>query len=220
MVSSIPWHEVRLTPAPAVTPKEGEPAPKTEDEHLKDLLRIHRMDPRPTLLYFHYPHEDLEKPGVAGRASKKLCEMLADETFARWGLLVRCVEVDAEKSDARILERLGVGTGPSFSLVNEKLEVVAKSGPFATSKGAAAFLKQNVTAGFPDFWKVLQERIDAQKALIAEGRALAKQKKFDEALARYDAVVFSDLRIADFFEDACREAEDVAAAAAKAQGRR
>ena len=190
VISSIPWIEVRLTAAPVVTPKAGEAAaPKTEDEHLREVLRIHRMDPRPTFLYFHYPHEDLEKPGVSGRVSKKQCEMLADDAFARWGMLVKCFEVDAEKSDPKILARLGVGEGASFAIVDEKLQVVAQSSPFATAKTAGAFVKQAVSTRFPDYWKALQERVEEQKKLLAEARTLAKQKKFEGSLARYDAVV-------------------------------
>jgi len=177
------------------------------------------MDPRPTLLYFHHPHEDVEKPGAAGKASRKLCRMLAEEAFARWGLLVRCFEVDAENSDAKVLERLGAGDGPSFAIVDENLAVVAKSGSFVNAKTAAAFVRDAVTAKFPAYWKSVSERIEEQKKLVAEARALAKQKKFDEAVARYDTVVWSDLRVGDFFDDACKEWAEVSKDKAKADGR-
>ena len=223
VMSSITWHEVRLTAAPVVTPKEGaagSAVPPTDgDDHLKKLLRVHRMDPRPTLLYFHYPHEDVEKPGASGKASRKLCRMLAEEAFARWGLLVRCFEVDAENSDAKVLERLGVGEGPSFAIVDENLAVVAKSGSFVNAKTAAAFVRDAVTAKFQEYWKAVSARVEEQRKLVAEARALAKQKKFDEALTRYDTVVWSDLRIGDFFDDACKEWAEVSKEKKKTDGR-
>jgi hypothetical protein len=231
VMSSITWNEVVLTAAPAVTPKEGEKSPGggtgsggtgdggAGDEHLRKLLRVHRMDPRPTFLYFHHPHEDVEKPGAAGKASRKLCRMLAEEAFARWGLLVRCFEVDAEKSDAKVLERLGAGDGPSFAIVDENLAVVARSGSFVSAKTAAAFVRDAVTTKFPAYWKSVAERVEEQRKLVAEARTLAKQKKFDQAVARYDAVVWSELRIGDFFDDACKEWVDATKEKQRAEGR-
>lgn len=217
VVSPIQWQEVQLQPAAAITPKEGEKAGKTGDEQLAETLRIHRMDPRPTLLYFHHEHEDIEKPDAAGRATKKLCEMLADDAFTRWGLLIKCVEVNVAKSDAKLIQRLGAGEGPSFAILDHKLEVVAKSGAFATPKLAGIFVRDAVTTSFPNYWKELNRRIEEQRKVVAEARALVKEKKLEDALTRFDSVIFSDVRVGDFFDDICREADTVAVAIEKAR---
>jgi hypothetical protein len=205
--------EVSLAAIPVVTPKAGEPAPKTLDDHLRETLRIHRMDPRPAFLYFHWPHEtdpdSKAKPGPDGRRSSKLCDLLGDDAFTRWGSLVRCIEVDASMSDAKILERLGVGEGPSFAIVDERLEVVARSGAFGSAKGAAAFVKETLASKCGEYWKSVQARLEEQKKALAEARSFAKRKEWRESLARYDLIRRSDLRIADFFDDAVREAADV-----------
>lgn len=163
------------------------------------------MDPRPVLLYFHYPHEKDDEVTPEGKISKKQCVSILDDAVSRWCVLYRCYEIDMSRSDRRTAERLGAGTGTSFSVVNGKLEVVARSGPLATVKAVTTFLGDALRKGSPEYWAGLEKRIEEQRATLAEARKLAAKRDWAAARARYDEVRNSDLRVADFWEDAVTE---------------
>jgi hypothetical protein len=167
-------------------------------------------DKRPTLLYFHYPHE--EKPQVAlasGAASKKQCKNLNDETVARWSTLFHCVEVDMSSSHAKLLEKFGAGEQPSFAIVTKDLKVVAKSA-VVNKKGFVALLKK-VAPEFKSYWKNVQERIKLQKTKLADARKLAKSGSEEKALLRYREIREDGVRIAKSWEPARAAAEKLEA---------
>lgn len=214
-VTSVQWIEIKLPAAGAVTPADGGKA-ETHEERLKKLLRIHDMDPRPVFLYFHFGHEDVKKSSdltPEGKASAKQCGVMAEAEFTRWGPLVRCVEVNMDASDRATAESLGIGAGPSYALVAHDLSVIAKSEDFTNGKAAATFIRSTLSTakGFTDYWKALQTRTEEQKTLLAQARDLVKQKKPEEALATYDQIRFSELRIGEFFDEACAEAAKIEA---------
>lgn len=215
-IAEVQWLEVKLEAPKTVTLTEGDKTPgESEDEYLRRLFRIHPMDPRPVFLYFHYGHEKDPKSkapvSAAGKASEKQCGVMADAKFIRWGPLVRCIEVDMDRSDARIAQRVGLGDGASYAFVNEKLSAVAKAEDFADGAAAAAFIEKAIKTHYADYWKTLEERIAEQKVTLAAAKELEKQKKLDEALDKYREIVNSDLRIADFWEDTYKDAEKLAA---------
>lgn len=180
--------------------------PTTTEDELRKLLLLSEWDPRPVLLYFHYPHEDDVKPTSDGRMSKKQCETVNDETVARWCLLFRCYEVDMGKSDRASAERLGAGTGTSFSIVRGKLEVVSKSGPVKDAKSLAKFMEDALRQGCTEWWSSIEKRLEEQKKLIEEARKLAAKKDWKAAKERYDQVRSSELRITPEWEAASTEA--------------
>src|SRR5688572_29353413 len=56
------WFEAKVGPQRAITPKDGEQVKElTPIEHVRACLRIDEAqaaaDKRPTLVYFHFPHE-------------------------------------------------------------------------------------------------------------------------------------------------------------------
>lgn len=196
------------------TPKE-DATPVTVDDELRRILKVSEFDIRPVFLYFHYPHEDAEKPTGEGKVSKKQCTELVDEQVSRWALLFRCYEVDMGKSDKKVADRVGAGSGTSYAVVNGKLEVIAKSGPIATSKAIGTFLENSLREGSPALWADIQKRLDEQKALLEEARKLAAKKEWKAAQEKYDLIVRSDLRIGAWWDDAAKEADRVAAKAAQ-----
>jgi hypothetical protein len=208
-----------VLPAPtAVTGDNGESlssGEKSADDRLRRLLGVSEMDPRPVLLYFHYPHEEDERLSSEGRISKKQCGSVDEEKVARWCLLYRCYEVDMGRSDRKSAERLGAGPGTSFAVVNWKLEAVAKSGPMTKPEAVMKFLEDGLRVGFADYWKDVAKRIDEQKALLAEARKLADKKDWKAAKERYDQIRTSEFRVYDDWDDAVTEANRVTDKAAK-----
>jgi hypothetical protein len=185
-------------------------AAKSADDELRHLLRVSEMDPRPVLLYFHYPHESDDKSTPEGRISKKQCGSVDEEKVARWCLFYRCFEVDMGRSDRKTAERLGAGPGTSFSVVDWKLEAVAKSGPIAKPEGLTKYLEDALHNAFPDYWAGIEKQVTEQKALLAEARKLAAKKDWKAAKERYDKIRTSDFRIYDDWDDAVTEAGRVA----------
>jgi len=212
-----------VLPAPAaVTGDDGKSAAADEkssaeasDLRLRRMLGVSEMDPRPVLLYFHYPHEEDDRLTSEGRISKKQCGSVDEEQAARWFLLYRCYEVDMGRSDRKVAERLGAGPGTSFAVVNWKLEAVAKSGPMSKPEAVTKFLEDGLRVGFPDYWKDVEKRVAEQKTLLAEARKFADKRDWKAAKERYDQIRASDFRIYDDWDAAVAEAVRATDKAAK-----
>ena len=204
----ITWFEAKLELAKAITPKEGEKTEKvSETERIRRAFGMSEWDPRPTLLYFHYPHdeEDLDKKDAHGKATLSQCKKLDDEKIARWSNLYHCVEVDMSSSETKLLERFGASEGPSFAIVNRDLEVIATSKPCG-KKQFVSLLKSTLPK-FKEYWKEVQTRLAEQKQAVKEAKALEKKKELERALTRYQEVRGSDLRIGKWYDDAVKDAQ-------------
>lgn len=206
----IDWLEADLPAAPVVTPAKGEAqAPKlSEDERLRNAFHMSEWDPKPVLLYFHFPHD--EKEDVAkkpGRASLKQCGALDDERIARWCALAHCVEVDMSKSDRKLLERFGAGEMPSFALVDQDLKLVAST-PVLEGKPFAAWLESSLPK-FETYWKTVEERLDEQEKARDRGQELEKKKDLRGAIEAYQEVRTSNLRIAKWWDEIANRAAEL-----------
>jgi hypothetical protein len=203
----------------AITPTDGEKV-KTADDVLRDTLFIGPFDTKPTLLYFHTPHEDIDKSDLKGAAlvTMRQCRALQGEQTSRWLSLYRCVEIDMAKSDLKTAERLGWKEGVIVSIVDKDLKVLGSTKPLAESEAVVAFLKGTMkSAPCGRFWGIVQTRIDEQKKRLDEARALAEKKKTEEALDAYREVLASDVRVADFYGDAEKEFAKLARKAEQAK---
>src|SRR5438067_8042679 len=75
------WTDSKIDRIKVVTSDDGKAAALSPAEHIKHCLGIDEAvasnDVRPTLVYFHWPHED----PLAGKATEHLCtKVLDDET--------------------------------------------------------------------------------------------------------------------------------------------
>src|SRR5207247_7038612 len=127
------WLESKIDRIKVVTSDDGKSGPVDPVEHIKHCLAMDdaalQGDVRPTLVYFHWPHED----PVAGKASEKLCtKVLDDEAVARWGQLFRCVQVDMSCSDPNLVALLEAGDQPSLVVVDADAKVIARVAAAAT----------------------------------------------------------------------------------------
>jgi len=204
--TGIVWFEASLTAPETITGEAGESI--SLEEHLHQILGSSEWDPRPTLLYFHHDHdhdvdeEEGEKLSAQGKLSLKQCKSLDDEKVARWSQLYRFVEVNVPTSEKELLARFKAGDGPSFTVINQDLEVTASTGTIGNAKGVVTFLKSTVKKHFPDYWKTIAERLDAQKKALSDARSLEKSKKYTEALDRVREITSSQLRIGPQYDDA------------------
>jgi hypothetical protein len=182
--------------------------PLSPDDRLRKTLRVGPWDTSPTLLYFHTPHEDLQKHELKGAAlhSLRQCKAFRDEQVARWLMLFHCVEVDMGKSDAKAAERLGFKEGVVFSIIDSDLNVLASSKTIPESETVASFLKTTMKSeSCKKWWTNVQTRIDEQKQALENARALVKQDKLKEALEGYRQVLNSQVRVGEFFDEAAKE---------------
>jgi hypothetical protein len=204
------WYEVRVGPLRAVTPAEGsDQGPVTPEQHVRIALGISDAvlagDTRPTLVYFHWPHED----PVNGKVSDTLCDqVLNDETVARWGTLFRCVQVDMAASDERLVKLLEAGSKPSFVAVDKDAKVLARIPALGSCTKMQKALKDAIQK-FPDEWKRVQAEVARQETWMAEAKALLKQDKDAEALALIDKVRYSRIRIGPLFDKAQNDGMEV-----------
>jgi hypothetical protein len=160
-------------------------------------------------VYFHWPHED----GKAGKASEHLCtKVLNDESVARWALLFRCVQVDMAKSDASLVKLLEAGDQPQFFVIptsaDEDAHVIARIAAPPTSMKMAQALEDAI-GRVPDAAKRLKSDLAEQDRLLAEGKAALKAGKPKDALAAYDRVRMSTVRVGPQFERAIDWGYDV-----------
>src|SRR5687767_3801783 len=121
-LTTFEWYEARVKPQQTVTPADGS-APKelTPLEYVRACIRMDEAeaaaDKRPTLVYFHWPHEH----PVYGDLTKDICtKALDDETASRWGMLFRCVQVDMGASDLKLVKLLGAEGKPSIVVLDEQ----------------------------------------------------------------------------------------------------
>ncbi len=197
----------RLRTTTSVDPKAPEAAPLSPEEHVRHCLGMDeasaRGDQRPTLVYFHWPHED----PVDGKRFATLCQkVLDDEQVARWGRLFRCVQVDMSSSDPRMLAILGAGDKPVFAVYGAEttkplLSIPAQPGPAKMAKAL-----EDAIGRIPAAKQRLDETLAAHERSMAEAKALLKQDKLAEALAAYDRVRLSDVRVTPLFDKASLEA--------------
>ena len=210
--SYVRWDDAVLPAMQTITPTSPGERVETPDELLERTLKISKWNPGLTMLYFHTPHEGLEKAKLVGAAAATLrqCKTFRDENVSRWLGVYHCVEVDMSKSDLRTAERLGFKDGAIFSVIDQSMNVIATSKSVATSDGVTAFLKAAVKSEkAAKQWALIQARIDDQKKALEKGRALAAQEKWKEAREQYDLVLNTDTRVADFFDEARKEAAKV-----------
>jgi hypothetical protein len=197
------WYEAKVGPQRAVTPKDGETLKElTPLEHVRACLRMDEAetaaDKRPTLVYFHFPHEH----PVHGEATKNMCsKVLDDETAARWGHLFRCVQVDMAASDARLVQLLGADGKPGIVVLDEKTQVVARIPPLVSATKMHKALKEAIQK-FPERWKGVQKDVADQTKTLAEAKRALKADDLTDALAHVDRIRTSDVRIGEAYEEA------------------
>jgi len=198
----IGWYEAKVGPQRTVTPADGEAVKElTPLEHVKACLRMDEAlaegDKRPTLVYFHWPHEH----ATHGEATLHLCaKVLDDEVTARWGTLFRCVQVDMGASDARLIELLGQVDRPSILVLDAEAKVVAKIQGVTSAAKMQKALKEAYLR-FPEDWKRVQKEIADQRELLEEAKALAKDDDYLGALTLVDKIRTSRVRVGEPFEE-------------------
>lgn len=203
-----------------VTPATDGAKAETPEELLSRTLNVSKWNPSLTLLYFHTPHEDVEKSKLTGSAlaTFKQCRAIHDEQVVRWLALYHPVEVDMGKSDAKTAARLGCKDGALFAVIDQNMNVLASSKGLERPEQVEAFLKTTLKSEVcKTYWTAVQAQIDEQRKTLDEARALAKQEKFKEAMEKYTLLLNSKVRVADFYDDAVKEATKVARKAEQAK---
>lgn len=206
------WDETAIGAMQTVTPRDGEDeVVLTKEQHIQRALGILRAraarDLRPTLVYFHWPHEDARN----GELSEKLClRVLNEENVARWGMLFRCVQIDMATSDEELTELLGAGSRPSFLVLDGEGEVVKRiRAPSSPSKMAKAL--EQALRKVDDAWDRLQETLDEQEKMLDDAHRLERADELADALERLDKVRFSRVRVGDAFDKAQAQGRRLAA---------
>jgi hypothetical protein len=198
----VEWYEAKVGPQREVTPTDGETVKElTPIEHVRACLLMdqakYSFDKRPTLVYFHYPHDHR----VHGEATKDMCsKALDDETVARWGMLFRCVQVDMAASDVRLVQLLGAEGKPGVVVLDEQTQVVAHIPPQTNPKRLQKALKDAIQK-FPEQWKSIQKEVADQTKLLADAKKAAKVDDLTGALALVNRIRVSNVRIGEAFEE-------------------
>lgn len=216
------WIEAKVDRLRATTSRDAtasEPKALTPEEHVRHALGMDeaalRADRRPTLVYFHWPHED----PVDGKRFATLClKVLDDETVARWGRLFRCVQVDMSSSDPRMLAVLGAGDKPVFAVYGPDATKPLATIPAQPSPAKMAKALEDAVGKIPSARKSLDEALSAHEKAMADAKALLKQDRLVEALAAYDRVRTSDVRVTPLFDKAAIEATALEQRIAREQG--
>ncbi|MDJ0974373.1 MAG: hypothetical protein QNJ98_07945 [Planctomycetota bacterium] len=212
------WTEVAIGKIQTITPTDGEAVePLTPEAHISQILGIEaaarRGDKRPTLVYFHWPHDHPKH----GKLTTTLCtRILDDEMAARWGKLFRCVQIDMSRTESDLAERIGCKGKPGFAALDRDLKVrAAFVGPKSSSKLTKAIEK--AFGKFKDQKKELKRELGEQAKLIKEARALEKAKRYDEAVTTIDKVRFGDVRVGPHWEKSVKYGQLLAQKAERAK---
>lgn len=198
------WTEATIGPFTAVTPRDGETVtgPKTPREHVRAALGFDeaakRQDDRPTLVYFHWPHDDAQH----GKLTTAVCtRVMNDEQSARWGRLFRCVQVDMSATEAKYAEMVGAGKGPSIVALDGDLEVLARI-PAVKSSTKLSKALEKAFGKFPAYRKKIGRLLAQQAKWLDRARKLEKQGELEEALELVDKIRFGSLRVGPEYDKA------------------
>jgi hypothetical protein len=207
------WTDAKIDRIRATTPGDAAgasstPAKETTPlEHVRHCLGLDEAkgDERPTLVYFHWPHDDPRN----GKTSDLLCgRVLDDEDSARWGWLFRCVQVDMAKSDPRLVALLGAGDKPSFAFVDREGAVVARL-PAVTTPQKFQRGAKDALAKLPAYEKTVQKALADLDASLAQARAAVEEGRLADAKPLYDRLRWTKVRIGPQYDLAVREGWDV-----------
>jgi hypothetical protein len=112
------------------------------------------------------------------------------------------------KSDMKTAERLGFKEGVTFAVVDQDLKVVASSKACFEKPELVGFMKTTLQSdAAKTSWEIVQKQIDDQKATLARARDLAKHDKWKEAAEEYKLLINAPCKIADFYDEAVKEAD-------------
>jgi predicted RNase H-like HicB family nuclease len=205
------WLETKVGTQHALTAgDDGKPVENVStEEHIRRCLEIPDAilmgDLRPTLVYFHWPHDQTAN----GKLSDTLCDKtLADEMAARWGMLFRCVQIDMATSDKRLLEILEAGDHPSFVVVDKDAKVIAHI-PALPSATKFAKALEDAALKIDDVAKLVKESIAEQAKAMADAKLLLKADKLQEALDKVNVVRYAKVRVGPLFDKAQQDGEDI-----------
>ena len=211
-LSFFEWTEAKVLLIRSTTPADGDATATKEltpADHIRHSLKMDAAeaagDKRPTLVYFHWPHQD----PVNGKQVETICtKALNCEQTARWGLLFRCVQVDMSSSDPRLVKLLEAGDKPSFVVVDKDAKVVARF-PGLTSSDKIAKALEAALAKFPDDAKKLKDALAEQDTLLEKAHAAFKADKYEEAKGFYDKIRVSNVRVGPQFDKALIDGTDI-----------
>jgi hypothetical protein len=203
------WHEVDAAAYAADVAGAAAPTPLARLRRALGIEAAERAaDARPTLVYVHWPHEAASGPLAAeARATRQLCtRVLDDEASARWGLLFRCVQVDAATADARLLAALDVGAKPGLVVVDATTGTPSFRFPEVATP--AKFVKgcQDALAKFPEARRAVDAAIAEQAKALAAARAAVKADRLEDAMAQYERITGSPIRVGPNYDVAQGEA--------------
>ena len=205
------WLETKVGAQHALTVgDDGKPVENlTPTEHIQRCLEIPDAilagDVRPTLVYFHWPHDTTAN----GKLSDTLCDKtLVDEVAARWGMLFRCVQIDMATSDKRLMELLEAGDHPSFVVVDKDAKVISRIAALPSSAKFAKALEESALK-IDEVAKLVKEAIEKQAKAMAEAKVLVKADKLQEALDKVNEVRNSRVRVGPLFDKAQQDGEDI-----------
>lgn len=201
--TQLKWRGVELREMPAVTGVgqrwDEKAQAEAERRHLRRQLGIRSANPPgATLVVFHYFHGE----GLHGKAQDKLCHCLHDETVARWGRLMHCVEVFVPESSRKLVEQLGGGTKPMVAVLDAELNVVARLENVRSARKTWKFLRATLQEKLPEYWAEIESRLDEQQVELQRAKRLVKEKDLEEANRVLRGIYFSDLRVGEWWDDA------------------
>ena len=200
------WDDACIGPIETITPREGEDPvdPPTPEEHVKAALGFSsasiRKDDRPTLVYFHWPHEDTKH----GKLTTTICtRTMNDEQSARWSKLFRCVQVDMGETEAKFATLAGAGNGPSIVALNAEMKIVSTI-PAAKIKSSTKLSKalESAFEKFPAYRKMIKAEIAQHAKWLKDARKLEKAGKEGEALELVNKIRLGNIRIGGEYDKA------------------
>jgi hypothetical protein len=216
----------RIAKPEVVTPRDGERAPSVAEDP-EEAVRAHvaaalgfpeareACDVRPTLVYFHWPHDHR----AHGRACEALCTRILDEEqVARRGLLFRCVQVDMDASNPDLARLAGATGTPGFAVLDLEARVRHTIEPPKSAVRMREALAEALAA-FPAWERRVAQREEQQAGWLDEARELERSDRFVDALTLVNRVVEGRFRTGEAFDRAIEAAERLGPRAAS-EGRR
>lgn len=167
---------------------------------------------KPCLIYFFFPPDKDKKDPRGKRTALFENRALDNEEVARISKYFNCYRLDVSGIDEKSLVVNGITTVPTLFVTDFEFAILGMTSDHKLSAvRLLAMLTSIMQKKLPDVWKQFSGDRKKAEALFNEGTQLMRQKKYPEALEKFEAIIQTPAATLKLVKKAATHAEAIKA---------